>query len=81
VPKKCYANPAKVQVEADASSATYPLAIAAITGGCVTADTVGKNSIQVTTSTSASVSPYPFAFAAITGGCVTADTVGKHSIQ
>lgn len=46
VPKKAYSNPAKVQVECDASSATYPLAIAAITGGTVTAETVGQESIQ-----------------------------------
>lgn len=46
VPRAVYANPASLQVEADASSATYPLAIAAITGGKVTAETVGADSIQ-----------------------------------
>eukprot|EP00962_Isochrysis_galbana_P005286 scaffold1441_cov120-Isochrysis_galbana.AAC.15 len=46
VPTKAYTNPTKVQVECDASSATYPLAMAAITGGTVTAETVGKASIQ-----------------------------------
>ncbi len=33
-------------VEGDASSATYPLAMAAITGGEVTVANVGKNSLQ-----------------------------------
>ena len=33
-------------MEADASSATYPLAIAAITGGTVTVDGVGRSSLQ-----------------------------------
>ena len=33
-------------VEADASSATYALAIAAITGGSVTVDGVGRDSLQ-----------------------------------
>jgi len=35
-----------IQVEADASAATYPLAIAAITGGKVTCDAVGTGSTQ-----------------------------------
>ncbi|KNC87071.1 hypothetical protein SARC_00815 [Sphaeroforma arctica JP610] len=39
-------NPAKFLVEGDASSATYPLAIAAITGGTVTVDNVGSDSLQ-----------------------------------
>jgi len=46
VPKGCYVNPPVVLVECDASSATYPLAIAAITGGTVTAEAVGSTSIQ-----------------------------------
>ena len=47
VPKGCYKNPKAVQVECDASSATYPLALAAITGGSVTCEAVGSASIQV----------------------------------
>ena len=46
VPKGCYTNPKKIEVECDASSATYPLALAAITGGTVTCDAVGSSSIQ-----------------------------------
>eukprot|EP01134_Creolimax_fragrantissima_P004938 CFRG4938T1 len=39
-------NPSHFLVEGDASSATYPLAVAAITGGTVTVDNVGSNSLQ-----------------------------------
>eukprot|EP01137_Pigoraptor_chileana_P019147 Opistho-2@79752 len=46
IPKKPYANPNSVLVEGDASSASYPLAIAAITGGTVTVLNVGSNSLQ-----------------------------------
>ena len=46
VPKGCYTNPKELMVECDASSATYPLAFAAITGGTVTCEAVGSASIQ-----------------------------------
>ena len=46
VPKGCYSNPKELMVECDASSATYPLAFAAITGGTVTCEAVGSASIQ-----------------------------------
>ena len=39
-------HPQTYAVEADASSATYALAIAAITGGSVTVDGVGRDSLQ-----------------------------------
>lgn len=41
-----YRNPAAYAVEADASSATYPLAFAAVTGGEVTVHGVGTESLQ-----------------------------------
>jgi pentafunctional AROM polypeptide len=46
VPLGAYKNPARVLVEADASSATYPLAIGAITGGQVCVELVGDRSLQ-----------------------------------
>jgi pentafunctional AROM polypeptide len=46
IPNTGYTNPAVYEVEADASAATYPLAIAAITGGKVTCDAVGTGSTQ-----------------------------------
>eukprot|EP00123_Amoebidium_parasiticum_P017496 comp23872_c0_seq2/m.41864 comp23872_c0_seq2/g.41864 ORF comp23872_c0_seq2/g.41864 comp23872_c0_seq2/m.41864 type:complete len:823 (-) comp23872_c0_seq2:45-2513(-) len=46
IPKQTLANPNEFLVEGDASSATYPLAIAAITGGTVTVDNVGSRSLQ-----------------------------------
>ena len=46
IPNKGYVNPALYDVEADASAATYPLAIAAITGGKVTCEAVGAGSVQ-----------------------------------
>eukprot|EP00929_Paragymnodinium_shiwhaense_P042531 TRINITY_DN21998_c0_g2_i1.p1 TRINITY_DN21998_c0_g2~~TRINITY_DN21998_c0_g2_i1.p1 ORF type:complete len:1551 (+),score=381.55 TRINITY_DN21998_c0_g2_i1:60-4655(+) len=46
IPKTCYKNPEAVLVECDASSATYPLAFAAISGGTVTCEAVGSTSIQ-----------------------------------
>jgi pentafunctional AROM polypeptide len=46
IPNSPYQNPPEFIVEADASSATYPLAIAAITGGQITVDFVGSGSCQ-----------------------------------
>jgi pentafunctional AROM polypeptide len=46
IPNTGYVNPTVYEVEADASAATYPLAIAAITGGKVTCDAVGSGSTQ-----------------------------------
>ena len=41
-----YKNPSNYMVEADASSATYPLAIAAITGSTCTVSNIGSSSLQ-----------------------------------
>ena len=46
VPKQKYANPAEYEVESDASSATYPLAVAAITGTTCTIPNIGSASLQ-----------------------------------
>ena len=46
IPKGTYANPAEYNIESDASSATYPLAIAAITGTEVTIANIGSASLQ-----------------------------------
>ncbi|KAG0343701.1 3-dehydroquinate dehydratase (3-dehydroquinase) [Podila humilis] len=46
IPQKHYINPANYLVEADASSATYPLAIAAITGSTCTVPNIGSASLQ-----------------------------------
>lgn len=46
IPQGSYKNPAEYVVESDASSATYPLAIAAITGTTVTIPNIGKKSLQ-----------------------------------
>ena len=46
IPKGIYVNPATYNVESDASSATYPLAIAAITGTTCTISTIGSSSLQ-----------------------------------
>ncbi|GLE11207.1 hypothetical protein PINS_up023546, partial [Pythium insidiosum] len=46
VPCGVYQNPAEFSVEVDASSATYPLALAAITGGSVTVESLGNTSLQ-----------------------------------
>lgn len=46
VPCGAYKNPAEWTVEVDASSATYPLALAAITGGQVTVQALGATSLQ-----------------------------------
>ena len=45
-PKQKYANPAEYEVESDASSATYPLAVAAITGTTCTVPNIGSASLQ-----------------------------------
>ncbi|KAJ3416680.1 3-dehydroquinate dehydratase (3-dehydroquinase) [Chytridiales sp. JEL 0842] len=46
IPQGVYKNPATYEVEADASSATYPLAFAAITGSQVTVTNIGSKSLQ-----------------------------------
>jgi pentafunctional AROM polypeptide len=46
IPKGNYSNPLEYFVESDASSATYPLAVAAITGTTCTIPNIGSNSLQ-----------------------------------
>lgn len=46
IPTGVYINPAEYTVESDASSATYPLAIAAITGNTCTIPNIGSESLQ-----------------------------------
>ncbi|KAF2732285.1 Pentafunctional AroM protein [Polyplosphaeria fusca] len=46
IPSKSYTNPTDYVVESDASSATYPLAIAAITGTTCTVPNIGSASLQ-----------------------------------
>jgi pentafunctional AROM polypeptide len=46
IPQGIYKNPAEYVVESDASSATYPLAIAAITGTTCTVPNIGSSSLQ-----------------------------------
>jgi len=46
VPQQAYVNPKLVVVEGDATFASYPLALAAVTGGTVTVDNVGSRSMQ-----------------------------------
>jgi pentafunctional AROM polypeptide len=46
IPKGIYVNPEEYRIESDASSATYPLAIAAITGTSCTIENIGSNSLQ-----------------------------------
>ncbi|KAK9709814.1 3-dehydroquinate dehydratase (3-dehydroquinase), partial [Basidiobolus ranarum] len=46
IPQAVYQNPEVYVVEADASSATYPLAVAAITGTKCTLTNIGSNSLQ-----------------------------------
>jgi len=46
IPKGIYVNPAEYNIESDASSATYPLAIAAITGTACTIQNIGSASLQ-----------------------------------
>ncbi|KAK5940084.1 3-dehydroquinate dehydratase (3-dehydroquinase) [Knufia obscura] len=46
IPKGRYQNPSDYTVESDASSATYPLAIAAMTGTTCTVPNIGSSSLQ-----------------------------------
>lgn len=46
IPQAHYVNPAEYVVESDASSATYPLAIAAVTGTTCTVPNIGSKSLQ-----------------------------------
>ncbi|KAI0137547.1 EPSP synthase-domain-containing protein [Xylariales sp. AK1849] len=46
IPQGTYQNPAEYVVESDASSATYPLAVAAITGTTCTIPNIGSKSLQ-----------------------------------
>lgn len=46
IPQGTYTNPSKYTVESDASSATYPLAVAAITGTTCTVPNIGSKSMQ-----------------------------------
>lgn len=46
IPQATYKNPAEYEIESDASSATYPLAIAAITGTTCTVPNIGFGSLQ-----------------------------------
>lgn len=46
IPKGVYVNPAVYEVESDASSATYPLAFAAMTGTSCTVPNIGSSSLQ-----------------------------------
>jgi pentafunctional AROM polypeptide len=46
IPKGCYTNPPIYNIESDASSATYPLAVAAITGTTCTIQNIGSSSLQ-----------------------------------
>ncbi|KAJ2610909.1 3-dehydroquinate dehydratase (3-dehydroquinase) [Coemansia sp. RSA 1365] len=46
IPRGAYINPAEYVVESDASSATYPLAFAAITGTQCTVPSIGSSSLQ-----------------------------------
>ena len=46
IPKGQYTNPKEYIIESDASSATYPLAFAAITGSTVTVPNIGYESLQ-----------------------------------
>jgi pentafunctional AROM polypeptide len=46
IPQGTYINPAEYVVESDASSATYPLAIAAISGTTCTVPNIGSKSLQ-----------------------------------
>jgi pentafunctional AROM polypeptide len=46
IPQGVYKNPAEYVVESDASSATYPLAVAAITGTTCTIPNIGSKSLQ-----------------------------------
>ena len=46
IPKTPYVNPSEYNVESDASSATYPAAIAALTGTTCTIKNIGNESLQ-----------------------------------
>ena len=46
IPIGVYQNPAEYVIESDASSATYPLAVAAITGSSCTIPNIGSGSLQ-----------------------------------
>lgn len=46
IPKAQYINPPEYVIESDASSATYPLAFAAMTGTTVTVPNIGSESLQ-----------------------------------
>ncbi|CAN8103310.1 unnamed protein product [Discula destructiva] len=46
IPQGSYKNPAEYEIESDASSATYPLAVAAITGTTCTVPNIGSKSLQ-----------------------------------
>lgn len=46
IPKGQYVNPSEYVIESDASSATYPLAFAAMTGTTVTVPNIGYESLQ-----------------------------------
>ncbi|KAM4066973.1 EPSP synthase (3-phosphoshikimate 1-carboxyvinyltransferase) domain-containing protein [Hirsutella rhossiliensis] len=46
IPQGAYQNPPEYTIESDASSATYPLAVAAITGTTCTVSNVGSQSLQ-----------------------------------
>lgn len=46
IPKAVYTNPPEYNIESDASSATYPLAIAAVTGTSCTIQNIGSASLQ-----------------------------------
>jgi len=46
IPQGVYQNPAEYIVESDASSATYPLAVAAISGTTCTIPNIGSKSLQ-----------------------------------
>lgn len=46
IPQGTYVNPAQYAIESDASGATYPLAIAAITGTTCTLENIGSESLQ-----------------------------------
>lgn len=46
IPQGVYKNPADYVIESDASSATYPLAVAAITGTTCTIPNIGSKSLQ-----------------------------------
>ncbi|EMG48452.1 ARO1 Pentafunctional AROM polypeptide [Candida maltosa Xu316] len=46
IPKGSYKNPSEYVIESDASSATYPLAFAAMTGTSCTVPNIGSSSLQ-----------------------------------